>query len=159
MTRQKFLDELRIALQGKMDQGQINEHILYYDNYIMEESRKERSEQQVIEELGEPRLIAKTLIDTTDEFGHHTDEDFYTDDQMKNQKKGKGVHGSHNERGGFDIHYGNFKLNSWYGKLFLILILILFLVIIANVVAFLVPIVLPVILILLFLSLVFRNRR
>ena len=62
--RQEFIEQLRIALQGKIPQEKLNEHLHYYDNYIMEEARKGRTEEQVIDSLGDPRLIAKTLAMT-----------------------------------------------------------------------------------------------
>lgn len=61
MTRQEFTEQLRIALQGTIPQQQVNEHLRYYDNYIMEEARKGQTEEQVVAALGDPRLIAKTL--------------------------------------------------------------------------------------------------
>lgn len=66
MDRETYLKELRIALQGQISQEKVNEHLRYYENYIIEESRKGRTESQVMEDLGNPRLIAKTIIDTTD---------------------------------------------------------------------------------------------
>ncbi len=64
MTRDKFLQELRIALQGRIPQAQVNGHLEYYENYIIEESRKGRTQEQVLLYLGNPRLIAKTIIET-----------------------------------------------------------------------------------------------
>ena len=69
MTRKEFLHELQVALQGEIGQAAVNENIKYYDNYIMEESRKGKSEEEVTAQLGNPRLIAKTLIDTSDKVG------------------------------------------------------------------------------------------
>ena len=66
MDRESYIRELRLALQGQISQENVNEHLRYYENYIIEESRKGRTEAQVIEDLGNPRLIAKTIIDTTD---------------------------------------------------------------------------------------------
>ncbi|MCI9377823.1 MAG: DUF1700 domain-containing protein [Eubacterium sp.] len=62
MTRDMFLNELRIALQGQIGQAQVNEQLAYYETYIIEESRKGRTEGEVLESLGSPRLIAKTVI-------------------------------------------------------------------------------------------------
>lgn len=67
MTRDDFLKELRIFLQGRISQVKINEHLRYYENYIIEESRKGRSEAEVLESLGSPRLIAKTIAEVMDE--------------------------------------------------------------------------------------------
>lgn len=64
MTRDVFLQELRIALQGRIPQAQVNENLNYYENYIIEESRKGRTEEEVLASLGDPRLIAKTLSNT-----------------------------------------------------------------------------------------------
>lgn len=64
MTRDKFLQELRIALQGRVSQKEVNEQLRYYENYIIEESRKGKTEEDVFAELGNPRLIAKTISDT-----------------------------------------------------------------------------------------------
>lgn len=64
MNRDEFLNEMRLALQGKIAQSRVNEHLRYYENYIIEESRKGRTEAEVLESLGNPRLIAKTIIET-----------------------------------------------------------------------------------------------
>lgn len=154
MTRQEFLQELRLALQGQLSQAAINENIRYYDNYIAEEVRKGSSEQEVISRLGNPRLIAKTLIDTTDSFGRAakgayysdsygqagSDGGSYTDDFRKQKTKG-------------------LRIDSWYGKLFLIAVAILVIVIVANVIAFLLPLLVPIIIIFLIYSLFFGNKR
>lgn len=71
MTRDKFLQELRIALQGRVSQKEVNEQLRYYENYIIEESRKGKTEEEVLAELGNPRLIAKTIFDTCGEEGYY----------------------------------------------------------------------------------------
>lgn len=70
MTRTEFLEQLRQALQGNMNQTLVNEHLQYYEKYIIEESRKGRSEQEVVDFLGNPRLIARTLIETSEHVGY-----------------------------------------------------------------------------------------
>lgn len=62
MTENDFLRELRIALQGRIPQSHVNQELSYYQNYIIEESRKGRTKEQVIADLGAPALIAKTVI-------------------------------------------------------------------------------------------------
>lgn len=61
MTRREFLSELRMALEGNIPVQDIEDNIHYYDNYFAESSKSER---EVCEELGDPRLIARTLIDS-----------------------------------------------------------------------------------------------
>ena len=54
MTRQEFLHELQIALRGEMSREAVDRHVKYYGSYIMEESRKGSSEEEVIARLGVP---------------------------------------------------------------------------------------------------------
>jgi len=61
MTKQEFLEGLRRYLSGSLDYSQVNEHLNYYADYIDGQIRQGKGEAQVMEELGDPRLIAKTL--------------------------------------------------------------------------------------------------
>ncbi|MCR5527482.1 MAG: DUF1700 domain-containing protein [Lachnospiraceae bacterium] len=65
MTKHEFLEGLRIALTGSVSASVLNDNMRYYDEYIDTEIRKGRSEEEVMESLGDPRLIAKTIIDTS----------------------------------------------------------------------------------------------
>lgn len=62
MSKQEFLDGLRRSLAGGLEAHEINEHINYYADYIDSQIRKGSSEEEVMNALGEPRLIAKTLL-------------------------------------------------------------------------------------------------
>lgn len=159
MTRKEFLHELQVALQGEIDQAAVNENIRYYDNYIMEESRKGKSEEEVTAQLGNPRLIAKTLIDTSEKMGTSRGQYYSGDYSGEPTSAGRGFHAEYSGQDGWDVRFGRLKLNSWYGKLMLVLVAILLIVVVANVVAFLLPILVPVILVLLLYSLFFGNRR
>lgn len=69
MTRFEFTENLRKALSGRVSHQVVNENVAYYENYIDTEIKKGRSEEAVLEELGDPRWIAKTIIDTAREDG------------------------------------------------------------------------------------------
>ena len=157
MTKQEFLHELQTALQGEISQAAINENIKYYDRYIMEETRKGKTEKEVIEGLGNPRLIAKTLIDTTEQFGTYGRGSYYSDDDMTDGAGGS--RGDYQKQRGWNVRLGRWSLNTWYGKLFMIIAAVFLIVIVANVVAFLLPLLAPVILLLLIYSLIFGSRR
>ena len=60
MRKTEFLQELREALDGEVSASVIQSNISYYDQYISQEAAKGRREEEVIEEIGSPRLIAKT---------------------------------------------------------------------------------------------------
>ncbi len=66
MTKKQFLDGLYQSLLVGMNKEEIYSHIQYYDEYIESEKIKGKSEEEVIKELGSPRLIAKTILNTVD---------------------------------------------------------------------------------------------
>ncbi|MFR3283620.1 MAG: HAAS signaling domain-containing protein [Clostridium fessum] len=69
MRKTEFLQELREALDGEVSASVIQSNISYYDQYISQEAAKGRREEEVIEEIGSPRLIAKTIIDSSEGAG------------------------------------------------------------------------------------------
>ena len=65
MRKDEFLQMLRRDLNGDVPPAVVEENIRYYDSYITGEVSKGRSEEDVIAEIGDPRLIAKNIEDTT----------------------------------------------------------------------------------------------
>ena len=61
MTRDEFLTELNQELATTGFYEFNREQIRYYRDYINGEMSKGRSEQDIMDELGDPRLIAKTI--------------------------------------------------------------------------------------------------
>ncbi len=66
MSENEFLSELENALSGSVSPSLVNENLRYYEEYIETEKRKGRSVYEVMDELGDPRLIARTIIDTAE---------------------------------------------------------------------------------------------
>lgn len=138
-AKDEFIVELSQALFGKMTQAQINGQIQYYEKYIMEEVRKGKTEEQVIEELGSPRLLAKTITLAAGQpaerpfdrktrasmlFGGEKESAEEDTEEKKNRTHSEadqyepGYHGVKAEfsaEKGWDIRLGKFKINSWYG--------------------------------------------
>ena len=61
MNKNEFLKRLKTQLENDLSSQQIDEQIRYYDNYISTEIKNGRSESDILEELGDPILIAKTI--------------------------------------------------------------------------------------------------
>ena len=61
MKKHEFLSELKEALEHNMDEQKIKGHVEYYDEYIQNEVKSGRSEEEVVNELGDPWAIAKTI--------------------------------------------------------------------------------------------------
>lgn len=163
MTKKEFLEELRIALQGEVSQSVVNENLNYYDNYIMEESRKGKTEEEVVEMLGSARLIAKTIIDLAEQPYANNGQTYYEEEDSMNHagdeySRKKGFHMDFDEKNGWDIGFGRFKINSWYGTILLIAIIVLIFYILFHVAIALIPIVMPIILVV-FLVSYFMKRR
>lgn len=64
MEKQEFLDKLRLALGGKVTPEVMTDAMNYYEEYINTELRLGKSPAEVMEELGDPRLIARTIVET-----------------------------------------------------------------------------------------------
>lgn len=62
MTSTEFIQALRRGISEVGDYHFVNETIEYYQNYIATEIRKGRTEEDVMSELGDPRLIAKSIL-------------------------------------------------------------------------------------------------
>lgn len=69
MTRTEFIETLRNQLVGEVSEEEIENTIRYYQEYISEAMRQGKTEAQVLEELGSPNLIARTVIDMAKENG------------------------------------------------------------------------------------------
>lgn len=64
MNKHEFLQILKEELTGQISGQQINENINFYSSYIDGEIASGKSEEQVMAELGDARLIAKTILET-----------------------------------------------------------------------------------------------
>lgn len=65
MTKNEFLEKLRAALANDLSGAVVQENVDYYASYIKSETDAGRSEEDVIGELGDPWVIAQTIIDTS----------------------------------------------------------------------------------------------
>lgn len=63
MTKQEFLEELREVLLAEGAGALVAENMSYYDQYIESEKAKGISEEEVLEALGSPRLIGRSILD------------------------------------------------------------------------------------------------
>lgn len=121
MKKAEFLQELRETLAGEVSAAVIQENIAYYDSYISEQTASGRSEEAVLEEIGSPRLIARTIIDSQ-EAAQGTDgvwrESKEENRGFKERSAGEsygGGFGSFEQNREPKVHYIDF--GKWYWKL------------------------------------------
>ena len=90
MTKQEFLEKLRLALTGNVPGSVVSENLQYYEDYINTEIRKGKSEEEVLAALGDPRLIARTIITTNSRDDMEGTGD-YTGNRLGPKTAGKGI--------------------------------------------------------------------
>ena len=61
MNKQEFIESLRRNLSSINDYNFVNDTVSYYENYIESEIRMGKSQEEVMQQLGDPRLIAKSI--------------------------------------------------------------------------------------------------
>ena len=141
MNKQEFLSRLRAALNGRIPAPQVEDTVNYYMDYINVEVRKGRSEEEVLKSLGDPRLIARTIIQTNgsadqiyDAPGGDYRESGYREE----------AYGGTWQQGGFDGYQNSrrsFRIPGWLLAIIVILVIILVIGIIFSVLSFLAPLI------------------
>lgn len=93
MSKAEFLDNLRRALNGSLDSGKVAENIRYYEEYFTAEESKGRSEAEILTMLGDPRLLARTIIETQGQEGTYeyadAEESCISEDEPEQQTRAK----------------------------------------------------------------------
>lgn len=161
MGRQEFIDRLKAALHGSLASSTVAEHVRYYDDYIRAEMQKGKSEEAVMASLGDPRLIARTIIQT------NTIEDGWQEGSHQGSTRRE------YDQEGYQSGYGSggfkqtmrqeqgqvsrlFRIPGWVWILVVILILVFILSAIMSVLSFLAPVLIPVVVVV-FLVKLFRD--
>ncbi len=65
MNCEDFLRQFRDALDGKVSESVIQENVRYYRSYISSQTAGGKSESEVLGMLGDPRLLAKTIEESS----------------------------------------------------------------------------------------------
>lgn len=149
MTRAEFLSKLQDALSAELDAGAVERNVRYYDEYISDEIKSGKSERDVLDSLGDPWVIARSIIDAPGNM-YQNESVFET---VQHEKQGK----SHADRGA-----KIFFFDKWWHKALLILVMIFILIVVVSVITGLLAIAarvaLPVIMVLLIVNFVRKHR-
>lgn len=62
MTRSEFMDSLHRTLAGSLTSSTVNENMRYYEEYFDTQLRMGQSEEDIVAELGDPRLLVRRLF-------------------------------------------------------------------------------------------------
>lgn len=122
MTRQEFLEELKNALNGEVSPEVLMDTYRYYSTYIDEEIQKGKSEEEVLEELGMPGLIARSIIAA--QSGERTADVEYTEDG-RTKKVWRKPSSEKKESKNTTYREFVFDFNAWYAKVLFVAVLII----------------------------------
>lgn len=157
MSKNEFIQGLEAALSGNVPPETVRENLIYYRDYIRTELEKGRTEQDIMDELGDPRLIARTIMDTTPgaeegAFESYHFRSFFGEGSQTgsySQGSGYGQDSSYSQNDGYTqgsgsrghVHYYN--LNKWYWKLLAVVVVVLFLMLLFTLITGFLSLVIP----------------
>ena len=146
MNRTEFLDTLRNQLSGQMHEGKVAAHVRYYEDYIQSQVRSGRDEQQVLAELGDPRLIARTLLDTDVDNGQLDYEEYstYSDDCQDSENSCR-------------EHVHVWRFDTWYSKLLGVVLVLIIVFLLLHILVAVIPF-FAVLAVILFIVSLIKNR-
>ncbi len=146
MTKEEFLEQLEDALVGEVPNSVIYDNKRYYERYFFSEMKQGRTEQEILIELGSPRLIARTIIDMQGDAKQQYRESVYYKDDIREEFENR------------KPHLGILDLTTWYGRLFAwvggIMSLVLLIWLISGIVSLAIQIAIPAIMIFAIYSLI-----
>ncbi len=108
MTQYEFIQELEMALQGQVSPQIVEYNVNYYREYIREQLASGKTQEEVFELLGSPRMIAKTIISSENA-----------------RDNGRGYQEEHPQKKGLADQIKEFFNGEWYNKVLGIAIVLL----------------------------------
>lgn len=160
MSKQEFLSVLRQSLSGEVPEQEVLSNLRYYEEYLTENAGK--TTEQKIEELGEPRLLAKTIIDAYN--ANQGGNSYKTQYYKQGYDESYGEEGTQEHRTSQHmIKYYSWDTMKWYQKLIAIIITVVIAAGLIGIISLGINIffslVLPILLILFFVRMIMRLFR
>lgn len=149
MNRHEFLKQLEHALEVEMNPAKVREHVDYYRSYIAEEVKNGKSEKEVMDLLGDPWVIARSIIDSP--LNETEDQYTYADYEEAEQEAPFGTP---------EIKIK--KITGWKIAAVcvgIVLILVLVISLLTGLISMLVPVLVPLLVIWIVLRIVENHRR
>lgn len=154
MTKNEFLDRLREALGNDLAAPMVQENVDYYDQYILDEVKGGKSEEDVIEELGDPWVIARTVIDAAEGMQGTGSESGYA---YESDGQGYGY-----ERQGGYVKRVETSGRGWWKLIVMLLgiigVLIAVVAVVGGIISLVAPILLPLLIIMIIIRSIGRRR-
>ena len=158
MSRYEFIETLRSVLNRSLTPSQVTEHVNYYEEYIRSRVAAGENERAVLTSLGDPRLIARTILEAGECSSSASRTAYRETDASDADAYSYGNYRNEVDRGSSgrtDVRVRH-QLPTWLVWILIIGIIILVLGLVVSVVSFLVPLLIPA-LVVIFLVKLFRD--
>lgn len=154
MDKREFLDKLQRALASGVSSSQVAENMRYYQDYIESEIRKGRSEEEVLAGLGDPRLLAKSVIEANKRAGAS-----YGSNREYDEEVTQDVDGNYGNGTGNSWKEHRFMLPGWLVMLIATVVIILVIGIATSLLSVLSPVILVALVVLLIVKVFQSNAK
>ena len=142
MDKREFIDRLQRALAGGLNSSQVAENVRYYEEYIDSEIRKGKSEADVMDQLGDPRLLAKSIIEANKRAGAS-----YGSNREYDEEVSEDIGGDGQERNSAENRV--VMLPGWLILLIVTVAVVVIIGIVTSLLAFFAPVIIVILIILL----------
>ncbi|MCM1387798.1 MAG: DUF1700 domain-containing protein [Bacillus sp. (in: Bacteria)] len=149
MDKNEFLEKLQRTLAGGLNSSQVAENVRYYQDYIESEIRKGSTEEEVLAGLGDPRLLAKSIIEANKHAGESYGSNREYDEELADESANRGY-------GGFTTH--RVMLPGWLMMLIIAVLVIIVIGIATSLISLFAPVIIVGLVILLIVKLFQGNR-
>lgn len=157
MSKHEFLARLKEALENDLDSRAVQENVAYYNSYITNEMDSGRGEDEVLEELGDPWVIAQSVINMAELQKESAEE---ASDRQTARNVGSEYTAG---RGNTVREFRTFSIDAWWKKLLLVLgiigIVLIVVAVIGGVLSLVLPVIVPVLAVIFLIRLIKNLRR
>ena len=147
MDKNEFIEKLQRTLAGGLGSSQVAENVRYYEDYIASEIRKGKTEEEVLASLGDPSLLAKSIIEANKRAGASYGSNQEYDEEISDDS-GKRYGRS------FD---GRLMLPGWLMMVIITVVVVLVIGIATSLISLFAPVILVALVVLLIIK-VFQNN-
>ncbi len=165
MNRIEFMEKLQRALAGGLNSSQVTENVRYYQEYIDTEIRKGRSESEILTALGDPRLLAKSIIEANKRAGKSGGTNQNYDEEIADDGVGQGYYRSYNHQRNEDrnpyedtMNGKVFRMPGWLLLLIITVVVLLIIGVAFSLRSVLGPILIPMLIVMLIIKLFQSNQ-
>lgn len=144
MNCEEFLIQFRDALDGKVSENVIQDNVNYYRSYINSQTAGGKSESDVLRMLGDPRLLAKTIEESSKFASGKESQSGYAEDFKQNSYTSTN-YGNYNSARSTDYAYTEAsddrrsRIPGWLVTCIVMVVVFLILSVAFRVAAFLAP--------------------